>query len=47
MFFIYFMSLRDIKTTQKNLIFSNLLSVLINKALIKKFQIYPSLTLFP
>ena len=45
--FIYFMSLKLIKTTQKCLILWNSLGVLINIVLIKKFQIYPSFTLFP
>ena len=44
MSFIHFMPLKLIKTTPKCLIFSNLLSVLINKVLIKNskfiFQIY-------
>ena len=43
--FIYFMSFKLIKITQKCLKFWNLLGVL--ESAYKLFQIYPSFTLFP
>ena len=45
--FTHLMSLKLIKASQKCSIFWNLLGVLKNKVLVKKFQICATFTLFP